>query len=106
MRSCENAHKEFDRQANGKIEIGSLPRWTNVDGRVVWYVFQGPYKSLPEAWSGFMGKARALSKVKFSGPPGDVYVCNPEEHKGEENSMITFLWVPIETGTMQKKNNA
>ena len=103
MRSCENAHKEFDKKANGKIDVGLLPSWTHVEGQVAWYAYQGPYKALPEAWSGFMGKVRVLPKMKFSGPPGDVYLCNPEEHKGEENSMITLLWMPIETGTMQQK---
>jgi hypothetical protein len=69
----------------------------HVNGRVAWYVFKGPYTMLPEAWSEFMKKASSLSTSKFAGPPGDVYICNPTEHKGDENNILTILWTPLKT---------
>jgi len=34
--------------------------------------------------------------LKLRGPPGDVYVCDPEDHKGDRAaSMITILWAPM-----------
>jgi hypothetical protein len=95
MRSCEEAHREYERHACGKVQIGSLPTWMHVNDQVAWYVFKGPYSSLPEAWNEFMKKARSLSTAKLSGPPGDVYLCDPIEHKGDEKSMITILWAPV-----------
>ena len=95
MRSCQAVHDEYDKHANGKVQIGSLPSWMHVNGQVAWYAFRGPYSSLPHAWSEFMQKIRSSSNVKPSGPPGDVYACDPVEHKGDENSMITILWTPV-----------
>jgi len=67
----------------------------HVSGRVAWYVFQGPYSKLSEGWTGFLEKARSLPTVNLTGPPGDVYVCDPAEHKGKEESIITIFWAPI-----------
>ncbi len=58
-----------------------------VNGKVAWYVFQGPYRELPDAW--------AIGSGKVSGPPGDVYVCDPVDHKGTEEKLITILWAPV-----------
>lgn len=95
MRSCEGAHKNYDKHANGKTQVGSLPSWMHVEGRVAWYVFRDSYQMLPDGWTKFMEKVRSLSNIKLAGPPGDVYVCNPMEHKGDEKSMITILWIPV-----------
>jgi hypothetical protein len=95
MRSCERVHVEYEGLANGKIQIGPLPGWMHVNGRVAWYVFQGPYSALPEAWTDFMKKTNSMGPTKLSGPPGDVYVCSPMEHKGDEEKMITILWTPL-----------
>ena len=95
MRSCQTVHDEFEKYANGKVQIGSLPSWMHVDGQVAWYAFKGPYNSLPHAWREFLQKIRSLSEAKPYGPPGDVYACNPEEHKGDVNSIITILWIPV-----------
>jgi len=36
-------------------------------------------------------------KLKVHGPPGDIYVCDPDDHKGDrERTQSTVLWVPIE----------
>jgi hypothetical protein len=95
MPPCEDAHREYDKHANGHIQIGQLPNWMNVNGKVAWFVFKGPYNELPEGWSEFMKKAHSLSNAKIAGPPGDVYLCDPTDHKGDENNMLTILWAPL-----------
>ncbi len=42
-----------------------------------------------------MGKIRSIGSSQFSGPLGDVYVCDPKEHRGTEETMITILWAPL-----------
>jgi hypothetical protein len=49
----ERVHGEYEGFANGKVQIGSLPGWMHVNGRVARYVFQGPYSQLPQAWMDF-----------------------------------------------------
>ena len=95
MKSCEQAHKEYDKKSNGKVEVGVLPAWMRVNGSVAWYVFRGPYKLLPDGWKEFWKKFGETSALKLAGPPGDVYVCAPQEHKGDENNMITIIWAPL-----------
>ena len=95
MRSCEHVHQEYDTKSNGKVEVGILPPWMRVNGRVAWYVFQGPYKRLPDGWNEFWKKFGQNSTLKVGGPPGDVYVCMPREHEGNEDSMITIFWAPL-----------
>ena len=64
-------------------------------GRVAWYVAQGPYAKLGDMWQEFMRKVRA-SKLPVTGPPGDVYVCPPEVHKGaSERTLSTIMWAPL-----------
>ncbi len=92
MRSCYEAHKEYDKQADGKVQTGTLPAWMHVNGKVAWAVFKGSYRRLPEGWSDFMMKTRSLPTA---GPPGDVYVCEPSNHKTDEDTMLTILWVPL-----------
>ena len=96
MPACDEIHKEFDRYANRDVQGGVLPPWTHVHGRVVWYVYQGPYSKLGEAFRSFMGKASKAFPGKTRGPPGDVYVCPPEEHHGErERTLTTIFWAPL-----------
>jgi hypothetical protein len=92
---CDKIHTEYDRYANSHVQVGELPAWMRVKGRVVWYVFQGPYSQLPGAWNDFWVKVRAANVGELAGPPGDVYVCSPEEHKGKEANMTTILWAPL-----------
>ncbi len=96
MKACKKVHEEYDRYANGQVELGRLPDWLHVTGRVAWHVHQGPYSSLPQAWRAFGQMLQSLGTEKFAGPPGDVYACDPEDHKGPaEAEMITILWAPL-----------
>jgi hypothetical protein len=90
-------HAEWDRLANGDVQSGELPPWTHVTGPVLWYVAQGPYAGIGEAWTLFMKKAHArFPAVELSGPPGDVYVCDPADHAGAGASRLTTLmWAPV-----------
>ena len=103
MRSCEEVHKEYDKHANNKVQTGSLPTWMHVNGKVAWSVFRGPYDTLPRGWNEFMERVRSMPT---KGPPGDVYICDPTEHSGDENSMLTILWVPLKSGAVPKKEQA
>ena len=95
MASCDEFHRQYDRIANKDIQIGELPDHMHVRGRVAWYVAQGPYADLGDMWQEFMRKVRA-SKLPVTGPPGDVYVCDPEEHKGAQGkSLSTIMWAPM-----------
>jgi hypothetical protein len=67
----------------------------HVSGKVAWYVFQGPYSNLPAGWADFMNKFDNSNVGEPAGPPGDVYVCNPDEHKGHEQRSLTILWTPL-----------
>ena len=95
MKRCTDLHKEYDKLANGEVHTGELPAWMHVNGKVVWYVFQGPYSELSKGWSRFMKKALAKKGSKVTGPPGDVYICSPEEHIGEEETITTILYAPL-----------
>ncbi|OLE76416.1 hypothetical protein AUG19_02810 [archaeon 13_1_20CM_2_54_9] len=95
MARCEQVHREYDRFANGKIQTGTLPSSMHVNGKVAWYVFQGPYRGLADAWTKFGKELQAMGPGKFSGPPGDVYACTPADHKGSEEKLITILWAPM-----------
>jgi hypothetical protein len=100
MRSCEKLHREYDQHANGKVQTGSLPDWMHVSGDVAWSVFKGPYSELPKGWSEFMKKVRSMPT---SGPPGDVYMCDPMEHDADQSSLLTILWVPVRTASGPQK---
>jgi len=95
LKRCDAVHREYDKYSNGKIEIGQLPSWMHVMGEVAWYVFRGPYRGLPEGWSEFMKKVHSLSNAKVWGPPGDVYLCDPTDHKEDEGNTLTILYVPV-----------
>jgi len=95
MTGCAGVHQEYERYANGKVQKGVLPPWMHVKGKVVWYVHQGSYKGLPEAWAKFGKELSSMRTKKFGGPPGDVYACDPMNHKGSEETLITILWAPL-----------
>ena len=96
MAACDRVHRDFDGLANGEIHTGELPAWMHVQGPVAFYVYQGPYASLSEAWSSFMQKALAAGAGEPAGPPGEVYVCDPLDHlQGKEEKLTTILWVPV-----------
>jgi hypothetical protein len=92
---CEMIHGEFDRYANNKVQVGELPNWMHISGKVAWYVFQGPYSGLSQGWREFMRKLHELDTANLAGPPGDVYVCDPQDHQGAEHRIITILWTPL-----------
>ncbi len=96
MTCCEEEHKAYDGLANGEVQVGELPSRTHVKGRVAWYVYQGPYRGLPEqGWDVFWRKF-ATRNLKMEGAPGDVYVCNPGCHKEDAQAkMLTILWAPV-----------
>ena len=94
MALCDEVHREYDALANGSVQIGELPPWTHVHGRMAFYVYQGPYGGLADGWREFHHKRAALD-LEVHGPPGDVYACDPDDHKGSEARIITLLWVPL-----------
>ncbi len=97
MASCEALHRQYDAIANGPVQVGNLPDWMHVRGRTVWYVYAGPYADISQkGWRVFMQKVHS-SGTKPRGPPGDVYVCDPDDHKADlQATMLTILWAPLE----------
>jgi hypothetical protein len=96
MAECEEFHKEYDRIANGPIQVGTLPAFLRVNGKVAWMVYAGPYRELGEkGFSAFWQKFRAAN-LTMDGPPGDIYVCPPEVHEVEGGKrMLTMIWAPV-----------
>jgi hypothetical protein len=43
---CTDIHKQYDKFANGTVQVGELPEWMHIKGKVAWCVFQGPYSEL------------------------------------------------------------
>ena len=55
MPSCESIHRAYDGLANGAVQVGELPEWMRVRGRVAWYVYAGSYRDIGEkGWQVFM----------------------------------------------------
>jgi hypothetical protein len=96
MTCCSDVHKQFDKFANGKVQVGELPKWMHVSGKIAWYVYQGPYSELgSKGFSTFWKRFREV-KLEMDGPPGDVYVCSPECHEEDKQAkMLTIIWCPI-----------
>ena len=95
MANCDATHKQYDRLANGAVQVGELPPSTRVKGKVAWYVYQGPYTGLGDAWQEFARK-RTAAKLRGQGSPGDVYVCDPMDHeKDGGKKLLTILWAPL-----------
>lgn len=95
MGRCDALHKDYDRLANAGVNVGELPRWMRVQGKVAWYVFEGPYSRLAEGWDAFHRKVAATKRTDLVGPPGDVYVCDPNEHEADPEKTITILFMPL-----------
>ncbi|HTT35606.1 MAG TPA: hypothetical protein VMH78_07045 [Thermoplasmata archaeon] len=96
MPACERIHRELDGLVGRKVQIGSLPTWTHVHGRVAWTVVRGPYSELPGSWMTFM-RAVDAAGARRNGPTGDVYACQPEDHTGDgESTLLTILYAPVE----------
>ncbi len=96
MASCAEAHRAFDELATGELQTGVLPPWLHVQGRVAWSVHRGPYSGISRAFPAFMEKVQTALPGAVRGPPGDVYVCSPEDHPGPgQPSLMTIFWVPI-----------
>lgn len=96
MPICDPAHASLDPVANGELQFGPLPRWTRVQGNAVWFVWRGPLEMLGEAWVFFHRKVRARDPGRPDGPPGEVFVCRPEDHADEHPSrLLTILYLPL-----------
>lgn len=95
MANCSEAHAQYDPIANGDGQVGSLPDWLRVQGKVFWWVHQGAYQGLGAAWTVFHAKA-AGAGVRPAGPPGEVYVCDPDDHRDRPEEILTLLWIPVE----------
>ena len=95
MPKCDTFHKEYDRLANGPVQVGELPAWSHVKGKVAWYVYRGSYAGLGQAWQKFAQK-RTAAKLAGYGAPGDLYVCDPADHPVDrEAKLLTILWAPL-----------
>ncbi|MGQ0797842.1 MAG: hypothetical protein ACT4OI_08295 [Methanobacteriota archaeon] len=96
MKKCDGVHREYDRIANRDVQIGVLPPHMHVRGKVVWYAYQGRLDGLGRAWQAFMGKAHVAQAGPIHGPPGDVFVCDPDDHAEDDQAkLITILWSPL-----------
>jgi hypothetical protein len=96
MPLCDAAHKQFDQLANGSLQVGNLPSWTRVQGKVAWFVWRGPLDMLGEAWAFFHRKVRAAEPGRPDGPPGEVFICRPEDHVDDKQSkLLTILYLPM-----------
>jgi effector-binding domain-containing protein len=94
MATCAAAHAEFEKKANGKIHVRTLPEWTRVTGKVAYAVYQGPYSGMASEWSRFPQNVMK-SKLTPNGPCGDVYLCPMEDHPGGEKKLLTVLYFPV-----------
>ena len=96
MVECDDIHRQFDALANGPLQVGELPAWTRVRGKVAWAVVQGPYHGLSEAWRRFWQMYRDAELGHFDGAPGELYVCPPEMHEADKGARLTtLLFVPL-----------
>ncbi len=96
MSVCDAAHQMFDPLANGDLQVGTLPAWTRVQGKVVWFVWRGPLDLLGEAWAFFHRKVRAAGPGQPDGPPGEVFLCRPEDHAADRQTrLLTILYLPL-----------
>ncbi len=93
MTMCEEVHKQFDSIANADPQVGRLPEWMHIQGKAFWWVYQGSYEGLGDAWRAF-GEMFLSSDIKGAGPPGDLYVCDPADHEDNPEKIITILWMP------------
>jgi len=96
MANCDEAHNQFDRYANGELQVGVLPSWTRVQGKVAWFDWRGPLNMLGEAWVFFHRRVRAIAPGQPAGPPGEVFICRPEDHAADQQTkLLTILYLPV-----------
>jgi hypothetical protein len=95
MANCDAAHKEFDAVVERGIQVGKLPVWTCIEGKVAYRVVKGSYELLAKAWTDFPVQALAAARSAPRGPPGDVYVCSPMDHPRDPSNMLTVLYLPV-----------
>ena len=95
MPSCDAAHRALVPLVEKGIQVGTLPEWTCVRGKVAYQVLRGPYELLAAAWAAFPQRALGMARASPRGPPGDVYVCGPMDHPSEPDRMLTILYVPV-----------
>ncbi len=95
MAVCEEAHEQFAGIVNADGQVGMLPEWMHVRGRVFWWVYQGPYEAMSAAWRTFHEKGGEAGVVP-AGPPGDIYVCDPDDHRDDPDRILTVMWIPVE----------
>jgi len=69
MTCCTDVHKQFDRFANGKVQVGELPEWTHVHGKVAWFVYQGPYSELGSEGFNTFGRDLEKRNLRWMVPP-------------------------------------
>lgn len=97
MATCDSAHGQYDRIANGAVQVGTLPDWMRIRGKVAWYVAQGPLATLGDHWQTFHAKVVAAKVGTPHGPPGDVFICDPADHEADgRKRLLTILYMPLE----------
>lgn len=97
MTPCETVHQRYDGIANGAVQVGALPEWMRIRGKVAWYVAQGPLNGLGDHWQTFHQKVAAAKAGTPHGPPGDVFICDPTDHEADgQKRLLTILYVPLE----------
>jgi len=74
MTCCSDVHKQFDKFADGKVQVGELPKWMHVSGKVAWNVFQGPYSELGSNGFSAFWKRNGKAKLEMDGPP-EMFTC-------------------------------
>ncbi len=95
MTKCEEDHERFDVLANAEAQVGEFPEGMRVRGKAFWWVHQGPYNGLPGAWR-TLGEKFAETDLQSTGPPGDIYICDPADHQEDPENILTILWNPVE----------
>lgn len=74
MACCSDVHKQFDKFANGKAQVGELPKWMHVSGKVAWYVHQGPYSELGSKGFSTFGRSLEVQNWRWMVPP-EMFTC-------------------------------
>ena len=94
LRPCEKYHQMFEHLANGPIQTGELPPELRVIGNTAWWVYRGSHDGMGAAWGEFGRRVQAATVGGGSGPMGDIYLCDPNDHPDSWEEMLTMLWSP------------